>query len=293
MDTATEILKRVRRVELKARRMASETFAGGYQSSFRGQGLDFDDFREYMAGDEPRFIDWKVTARMGSPFVRKFREDREISLMLVVDTSASMRYGSQEHSKLEYAAELAAVLAFSAQHTGDKCGLLLYGQEQPLFLPPAKGYKQVLRIVREVLNSPEGSSGSGLEPVCQRLLNMNKRSLVILISDFLYPPDKVSLGKLNFKHEVVVLRVNDPAEIHPPDAGQVILRDAETGLVSQVNLGNSLIRLKYTEMMEEHRREWKTMMNQTGLDSLDLSTDQNYIAKLQQLFRTRTKRFTV
>lgn len=293
MDTASEILKKVRRVELKTRRMASETFAGGYQSSFRGQGLDFDDFREYMAGDEPRFIDWKVTARMGTPFVRKFREDREISLMLAVDTSASMRYGSREHSKLEYAAELAAVLAFSAQHTGDKCGLLLFGQESQLFLPPAKGYKQVLRIVREVLESPENDPGTGLEPASQRLLNMNKRSLVILISDFLYPPDKVALGKLNFKHEVVALRVNDPAEIHPPDAGQVLLRDPETGQVSQVNLGNSLLRSKYTEMMEEHRRDWKTLMNQTGLDSLDLSTDQNYIPKLQQLFRTRTKRFTV
>lgn len=293
MDTASEILKRVRRVELKTRRMASETFAGGYQSSFRGQGLDFDDFREYMAGDEPRFIDWKVTARMGSPFVRKFREDREISLMLAVDTSASMRYGSREHSKLEYAAELAAVLAFSAQHTGDKCGLLLFGQDSQLFLPPAKGYKQVLRIVREVLESPENDPGAGLEPASQRLLNMNKRSLVILISDFLYPPDKVALGKLNFKHEVVALRVNDPAEIHPPDAGQVLLRDPETGQVSQVNLGNSLLRRKYTEMMEEHRRDWKTLMNQTGLDSLDLATDQNYIPKLQQLFRTRTKRFTV
>lgn len=293
MDTASEILKRVRRVELKARRMASETFAGGYQSSFRGQGLDFDDFREYMPGDEPRFIDWKVTARMGSPFVRKFREDREISLMLVVDTSASMRYGSQAHSKLEYAAELAAVLAFSAQHTGDKCGLLLFGKEPRLFLPPAKGYKQVLRIVREVLNSPNDDPGAGLEPVCQRLLNMHKRSLVILISDFLFPPDKVALGKLNFKHELVTLRVNDPAEITPPDAGQLLLRDPETAQVVQVNLGNSLLRRKYTEMMEAHRSEWKTIMNQTGIDSLDLATDQNYSAKLQQLFRTRTKRYTV
>lgn len=141
MDAASQILKRVRRVELKARRMASETFAGGYQSSFRGQGLDFDDFREYLAGDEPRFIDWKVTARMSTPYVRKFREDREISLVLAVDTSASMRYGSQNQSKLEYAAELAAVLAFSAQSTGDKCGLLLFGKEPYLFLPPAKGYQ--------------------------------------------------------------------------------------------------------------------------------------------------------
>lgn len=272
--------------------MASETFAGGYQSSFRGQGLDFDDFREYLAGDEPRFIDWKVTARMNTPYVRKFREDREISLMLAIDTSASMRYGSKDNSKIEYAAELAAVLAFSAQATGDKCGLILFGEEPRLFLPPAKGYQQVLRIVREVLESPEADPGAGLIPLSTHLLRtLRKKSLVILISDFMFEPDKVSLGKLGFKHELVALNINDPSEINIPDAGLVVLRDPETGRLSQVNLNNRLIRDKYAEMMESHRKDWRTAMAQTGTDYVEIATDQDYIFPLQRLFRTRTRRF--
>lgn len=273
--------------------MASETFAGGYQSSFRGQGLDFDDFREYLSGDEPRFIDWKVTARMSTPYVRKFREDREISLVLAVDTSASMRYGSQEQSKLEYAAELAAVLAFSAQSTGDKCGLLLFGKEPYLFLPPAKGYQQVLRIVREILQAPKNDPGDGLQPVATHLLRtLRKKSLVILISDFMFPADKVALGKLNFKHELVALNVHDPAERTLPDAGMVVLRDPETGKLVQVNMGNSLIRAKYKELAEEHEQSWKSVMTQAGVDYLSLPTDKDYITPLQRLFKTRTRRYT-
>ena len=150
MDKASDILKRVRRIELRARHLATENFAGQYQSGFRGQGLDFDDFREYTPGDDPRFIDWKVTARMNSPFVRRFREEREQAVILAVDVSGSMHYASSaaRASKLDYAAEVAAVLAFSAAQSGDKCGLLIYGNSHSHYIPPAKGIKQTLRIVR-------------------------------------------------------------------------------------------------------------------------------------------------
>lgn len=319
MDSATEILKRVRRVEIKAKRMASETFAGGYQSSFRGQGLDFDDFREYLAGDEPRFIDWKVTARMGSPYVRKFREEREISLILAVDVSASMEYGSQSVSKLEFAAELAAVLAFSAQQTGDKFGLLLFGRGEMLFLPPGKGYKQVLRIVREILEAPESlssSSGSAtgassstpsmpstlraeesrgrvsFGDVSTYLLQaLRKRSLVIMLSDFMFPPDKVALGKLNFKHEFLGIRLNDPAECELPNAGLVLLKDAETGEMLEVNLDNPDLRVRYAQAFDAHGRAWKTLFGQQNADYLPLRTDEDYMMPLRKLFSTRTKRF--
>ncbi len=156
MDKAQDILNKVRRIELRARKLATETFSGEYRSGFRGQGLDFDDFREYLAGDDPRFIDWKVTARMNTPFVRKFRESREQALILAVDASGSMRYASQGHddSKLEYAAHIAAVLAYSAAKNGDKCGLLIYGQQTHFYLPPAKGMKQTLRIIRQIQSTP-------------------------------------------------------------------------------------------------------------------------------------------
>lgn len=155
MDKASDILKRVRRIELRARHLATENFAGQYQSGFRGQGLDFDDFREYMPGDDPRFIDWKVTARMNSPFVRRFREEREQAVILAVDVSGSMHYASSAArvSKLDYAAEVAAVLAYSAAQSGDKCGLLIYGNSHSHYIPPAKGVKQTLRIVREIVAS--------------------------------------------------------------------------------------------------------------------------------------------
>lgn len=293
MDSATEILKRVRRVEIKARRKASETFAGGYQSSFRGQGLDFDDYREYLPGDEPRFIDWKVTARMGSPYVRKFKEDREISLVLVVDVSDSMHYGSQERSKLEYAAELAAILAFSAHQTGDKCGLLLFGKEPLLFIPPAKGYKQILRIIREILEAPGANAAEGIQAISpQLLLSLRKRCLLIMISDFLFPADKVSLGKLNFKHEVLCMRVNDPAELYLPSAGNVLLQDAESGQIIQVNLNNEDVRHHYAQAMREQVQSWTNVCNQLGIDHLELSTDIDCITPLQRLFHTRTKRFS-
>lgn len=291
MDKATEILKRVRRIELKARRMASETFAGGYQSSFKGQGIDFDDLREYVAGDEPRFIDWKVTARMGSPYVRKFREDRELSLMLVVDISGSMHYGSQTMSKLEYAAELAAVLAFSAQHTGDKCGLLLFDSEPRLFLPPAKGYRQVLRIVREILEAPSLIGASSLVEVSSHLLRtLRKRSLVILLSDFLFALDNVSLGKMHFKHEVLPLRIHDPAELILPMAGNVVLKDPETNQLLQVNLNNRAMMNEYARSMQIHRADWQGKFNQFGMDTLSLSTEDDYISSLSGLFRKKTQR---
>ena len=301
MTSVSDILKRVRRIEIKARRFASETFSGGYQSSFRGQGLDFDDLREYMEGDETRFIDWKVTARMGTPFIRQFKEERELSLLIAVDISPSMFYGSQRASKLEYAAEMAALLAFSAQHTGDKCGLLLFDSKPRLYLPPAKGYKQVLRLVREILeagSNPKSqqeqnvaSNADSLAEVSSHLLSsLRKKSLVFLLSDFLFPENKSALGKLSFKHEIVALRLHDPAEIHLPDGGNVILKDAETEELIQINLSHADVRQNASELMLYHRHGWQTLFNQLGLDNLSLSTEDNYVSSLQQLFKRRTHR---
>ena len=200
MDKASYILKRVRRIELRARHLATENFAGQYQSGFRGQGLDFDDFREYMPGDDPRFIDWKVTARMNSPFVRRFREEREQAVILAVDVSGSMHYASSAArvSKLDYAAEVAAVLAYSAAQSGDKCGLLIYGNSHSHYIPPAKGVKQTLRIVREIVASKNDGADQNISDVARQLvLSQKKAAMVIMISDFWGENNKAALGQLN------------------------------------------------------------------------------------------------
>lgn len=295
MDKAAEILKKVHRIQLRARRLASENFAGQYQSGLRGQGLDFDDFREYLSGDEPRFIDWKVTARMGTPYVRRFREEREQALILLVDASASMRYASGESakSKLDYAAEIAAVLAFSAASSGDKCGLLITGLPQRLYLPPAKGIQQTLRIIREIVGSENGSEDDSLSDTADHLLRtQRKQAMVIFLSDFEMPADRVALGKLSFKHELVPIRIQDPLETQLPDAGRVIIRDPETNTPLYFNLSRPDVLAAHAHAMSAHRNKWKKEFARLGLDFLDLSNQEPFITPLKALFARRSRHFT-
>ena len=293
MDKTQEIMQKVRRIEMKARKLATATFAGQYRSSFRGQGLDFDDFREYAPGDEPRFIDWKVTARTGTPYVRKFHEEREQALLLAVDAGGSMGYASAgvHETKLEYAALIAAVLAYSAAQNGDKVGLLRFGHRPHFYLPPAKGMRQCLRIVREIISAPaEGQDDSIAAVADEILVTRRKRAMVFLISDFLTQPDKKAIGKLNFRHELIPVRVNDPAELQLPEAGRVCLRDPESGAMYTANLSPAL-RAEHRRAMEEHRREWGRVFTQLGIDSLDLLTTQEFIPPLRQLFNRRSRLF--
>lgn len=294
MDKAQEILKRVRRIELRARKLATESFAGQYQSGFRGQGLDFDDFREYLTGDEPRFIDWKVTARMGTPYVRRFREERQQALILAVDGSASMRYASQGHelSKLEYAAEISAVLGYSAGLSGDRCGLLIYGQNPRFYLPPTKGVKQTLRIVREILSTQPDESDDSMLAVADHIMStQNKKTMLFMISDFWQKPDLRALGKLNFRHELIPIRITDPAELELPDAGRVILRDAESGHSMNLNLSRPEIRAAHAQTIQAHRAIWEKDFNKLGLGYLDLTVGEDFMPKLRQLFARRSRQF--
>lgn len=294
MDKASEILKRVRRIELRARRLAAENFAGQYQSGFRGQGLDFDDFREYLPGDDPRFIDWKVTARMRTPFVKRFREEREQALILAVDTSGSMRYASAgaKASKLEYAAEVAAVLAFSAAHSGDKCGLLLYGTSNRFYLPPAKGVQQTLRIIREIISTRPESPDEPLSEVADSLLRTQKKpAVVVMLSDFQDDPDRAALGKLAFRHELIPIRIADPAELTLPDAGRIIASDAESGGSYYINLSNPDIRDFHNNIVKQHRESWIKEFNRLGLDYLDLDNRSPFLPALKALFGKRARKF--
>ncbi len=293
MDKTQEIMQKVRRLSLQARKLATATFAGQYRSGFRGQGLDFDDFREYTPGDEPRFIDWKVTARTGTPYIRRFHEEREQVLLLAVDASGSMGYASVPDSKLEYAARLAAVLAYSAVQNGDKVGLLLYGRQPHFYLPPAKGMKQCLRLVREIISTPAGGQDEAVDAVAREiLLTQRKPAIVFLISDFLGAPDQQAIGKLAFRHELIPVRVNDPAELELPDAGRVYLRDPESGELVVGDLADPGLRAAHARALANHQREWNRIFTQLGIDALSLSTTADFIPPLRKLFARRSRIFT-
>lgn len=285
-------MQKVRRIELQARRLVASSFAGEYRSGFRGQGLDFDDFREYTPGDDPRFIDWKVTARTGTPYVRKFHEEREQVLLLAVDASGSMRFAGalSDDTKLEYAARLAAVLAYSAAWNGDKAGLLLYGNEKHTYLPPAKGTQQCLRIVRDILSAPGGGRDIPFERIAQEILRtQHKRAMLVLISDFLYPPDKPSVGQLAFRHELIPVRVNDALESELPETGTVDLLDLETGQQMRADLSNPALRAAHDKAVRAHYTAWEQLFNQLGIDHLALRTNEDYMPPLRRLFKRRSR----
>lgn len=286
-----EMMKRVRKLELKARRLVRESFSGEYLSSFKGQGLDFDDFREYQHGDEVRFIDWNVTARMGMPFIRKFREEREMSMVLAVDVSGSADYGSVTMSKREIAAEAAAVLGFSALQNGDKVGLLVFADEPLLFIPPAKGSRHLLRMIREILVARPMRAGTSIEAACDFLVKtLRRKSLVFMISDFQAAPLDKPLGKLARKHESIALRVTDPLESELPRAGRVVMVDPETGLGTTVNTNNPALRQAYALHAAAQKDFASSLFKKHGLDVADLRTDLDPLPSLHQLLRRRKRK---
>lgn len=286
-----EMMARVRKLELKAQRLVRESFSGEYRSSFRGQGLDFDEFREYQHGDEVRFIDWKVTARMNEPFVRKFHEERELSVMLAVDVSGSADYGSVEWSKREIAAETAAILGFSALHNGDKVGLVLFAGETLLTIPPEKGKRHLLRMIREILVARPTTPGTSVEAVCNGLVRtLHRKSLVFLISDFHADPLDKPLGKLARKHETVAIRILDPLESRLSNAGKVIMTDPETGLETRVNTANPNLRMAYSKLMRRQQEGVATLMQRHGIQMADLNTHQDPLPALHRMLKSRARR---
>lgn len=288
-----EMMTRVRKLELKARRLVRESFSGEYLSSFRGQGLDFDDFREYQHGDEVRFIDWNVTARMNTPFVRKFREERELSVVLAVDVSGSADYGSVSLSKREVAAETAAVLGFSALHNGDKVGLLVFAKEPILFIPPEKGSRHLLRMIREILVAKPEQPGTSVAEACDFLVRtLRRKSLVFLISDFFSDSLEKPLGKLAKKHETIALRVLDPLESRLPKGGRVVMIDPETGFETLVNTGNQNLRMGYAKLMARQQEGVAAIFKKHGIDTADLLTQGDTLAELHKLLKKRGRKRT-
>jgi uncharacterized protein (DUF58 family) len=288
----TEILRKVRKIELRTRGLVRESFGGEYHSCFKGEGIDFEDFREYQPGDEVRSIDWNVTARMGHPYVKKFTEEREMTVFVCIDISASGDYGSLGPSKREMMAEVAALLTFSALQNKDKVGLILFTDEVELYLPPKKGTAHALRLIREVLHfEPTGHRTSLTAPIHLLKNAVRKRSLVFLISDFLFQEDLGNdLRVVNRKHDLVAIQVSDPAELALPAVGYVRLEDPETGRQVEVNTSNPRVRAAYLVESRRWQEEIDRQFKRLGIDKLALRTDEEYLPVLHGFFKRRVHR---
>ncbi|MEN8693589.1 MAG: DUF58 domain-containing protein [Akkermansiaceae bacterium] len=290
-ERVEEMMREVRRLEIRARRLASETFSGEYHSSFKGSGLDFDEFREYQPGDEIRFIDWNVTARMQEPYIRKFREERELSVIIAVDISGSTDFGSVHLSKRERAAELTALLGFSARYNGDKVGLLLFSGDTELYLPPRKGGKNVIRSIREVLTTQPAHQGTSISKACDFLnQTLKRKALVFFISDFVDWGFEKTFGSLAKQHDVVALSLIDPLEKKIPNIGKVQFKDPESGFATVVNTANPNAVMGMTKLTRRYREGLDAFFKKHGIDHAEVSTTEDYLADLHQLFSRRAKR---
>jgi uncharacterized protein (DUF58 family) len=286
-----EILKCVRRIEIRTRRLVEEVFAGQSESVFKGRGMEFAEVRPYLPGDEVRDIDWNVTARNGAPFVKRFTEERELTVLLAVDVSGSLEFGSTDLSKRELVAELAALLAFSALKNADRVGLLLFSDRLELFVPPRKGRTQVLRIVRELLtHGIEGrgtSWASGLD-FMNRVLR--RRSVVFLLSDFLTPIDARLFRVTSRRHDLVALWVEDPREAVLPAVGRVLVEDLESGRTRWVNTSDARVRESYRAARADARTRTQRALAATRCEAVPLSTAASYLPPLLRFFNDRRRR---
>jgi uncharacterized protein (DUF58 family) len=301
-----EILKKIRQIELRTNRLVNETLGGQYHSVFKGQGMNFEEVREYQPGDEVRTIDWNVTARMNHPFVKKFVEERELTLMLVVDASGSGLFGSGEQSKRELAAEIASVLAFSAIRNNDKVGLILFTDEVEKFMPPKKGRRHVLRVIREILFFEPQRRGTNLNGALDFLNRVTAhRAITVVISDFLESGPvagrsgqrpsagasslSTALRQANRRHDVVAVQIIDPHETELPALGRLILQDAETGDVVEVNT-SAATRRAFAEQQRQWQNDLDRLLRSARVDAIQLRTNVSYAAALGRFFETRERR---
>jgi uncharacterized protein (DUF58 family) len=282
------IFKKVRRIELKTRGLVTGGIAGKYHSSFKGEGLDFEDLREYQHGDEVRAIDWNVTARMGTPFLKNFAEEREMSVFLIVDVSDSMNFGSVDLSKRELAAEIAAVFAFSAIQNRDKVGLILFSGDVNLCLPPRRGAGQGLRIIREILHQGSGPVVTSATQAMRSLTNVaRRRALVILISDFLFELRSETVRSACARHDLVAVQVSDPAERELPNAGWLRFRDPETGQHRDIDTGDRALREAYAKERLRWQGDVDVFFRRHAVDLIKVSTEANYLPAMHSFFRRR------
>lgn len=315
--TTAELLATVRRIEVRTNRLVNDMMVGAYLSHFKGRGMDFEELREYIPGDEVRDIDWNVTYRMGRPFVKRYREERELALLIAVDVSASSAFGSMRRTKREFAAEVASTLAVSAARNGDKVGLLLFSDQVELYLPPRKGRRHILRLVREMLFFEPRHTGTNI-PAALAFLNhvVRRRSIVFLLTDFLHSfgdrniksatrrnagssaGDEAGIGRdalqevglTNARHDLVCLHLHDPRESALPPAGLLTVEDAETGELVELDSSRSAVRYKFAAINAERLAELDRALRRAGVDTLRFSTAEDFAQTLQRFFETRRGR---
>jgi uncharacterized protein (DUF58 family) len=289
--TPREVIRKVRRLEIRTRRLVDESLAGSYHSMFRGRGMEFAEVREYSTGDDVRTIDWNVSARMGHPFVKKYTEERELTVVLVVDASGSAGFGTDHSTKMGMSAEIAALLAFSAIRNNDRVGLLLFTDRVEGFLPPRKGREHGLRVLREVLAAEPAGRGTRVARALEFLQRVvRKRAVVFVISDFQDTDYERTLRVVARKHDVVAISVADPRERTLPEVGLLSVVDPETGHVGVIDAGSGAVRRAYAEHTERFEVALRGTMKRAGVDLLALSTGESYEMPMVRFFGERAKR---
>jgi uncharacterized protein (DUF58 family) len=298
-DKAKTILGRMRQLEIRTRRLVNNSLAGQYHSVFKGRGMDFDEVREYVPGDEVRTIDWNVTARSGHAFVKKFTEERELTILLMVDVSASGNFGSAARTKRELAAELAAVLAFSAIRNSDKVSLILFTDKVELFIPPKKGRRHVLRVAREILYfQPRGRGTDTVRALDFANHILHRRAIAFLISDFQSSEDPAqalaalrrAMRQTSRRHDLVALHIQDARERSLPDVGLLAIEDAETGEVIEIDTGDAGVRARFEAEVNDRAQQLVRGFRAEGIDTLELDTGAPYLPALQRFFKSRERR---
>lgn len=287
MET-TDLLKRVRKIEIKTRGLSRQIFAGEYHSAFKGRGIAFSEVREYQYGDDIRAIDWNVTARFNHPFIKVFEEERELTVMLLVDVSGSGFFGTRKRQKQELITEIAAVLSFSAMLNNDKVGLILFSDQVEKFIPPQKGRKQILRIIRELIDfTPKSKSTDLAEPLRFLTNGLKKRCTAFLLSDFIAPDFEEALRIASNKHDLIALQVYDQRETKIPDAGFIQVKDAETGEIEWVDTSSKRLREKYKAWWHSQQHDVVAALRKAGVDFESIPTHEDYVKPLMNLFKRR------
>jgi uncharacterized protein (DUF58 family) len=287
-----EIIKKVRRIEIRTKKLVNDVFSGEYHSIFKGRGMEFEEVREYQPGDDVRIIDWNVTARYGFPFVKKFKEERELTVMLLVDASSSGEFGTALRMKGEIAAEMCSVLAFSAIKNNDRVGMIIFTDRVEKYIPPKKGSSHVLRLIREVLYFAPQHHGTDINCALDFLGRVIKRrSVVFLVSDFLSSGFEKMLSIANKKHDLIAIKITDPREIQLPDVGFLELEDTETGEQIIIDTKSTEVRRSFEDYALGEQTKLDKGFRSIDLDHINIFTDRSYVEPLMAFFKIRAKRF--
>jgi len=288
---AQELFKKVRKIEIKTRGLSNQIFSGEYHSVFKGRGMAFSEVREYQFGDDIRNIDWNVTARFNHPFVKIFEEERELTVMLLIDVSGSNHFGTQRQLKQELITEVAAVLSFSAIHNNDKVGVIFFSDIIEKFIPPKKGSSHILRIIRELIDFKAKNTGTNIAEALRYLTNViKKKSTAFIISDFMDNHFEKALQIANYKHDLIALRVTDDREVEMPNVGLVHMRDAETGAMQWIDTSSAKTREALIRYAREKSASIDMALARAGVDMTRLYTGRDYVKPLMNLFKKRESR---